>query len=283
MHLYNGAVRLLKAAKAIMTQQGVTPVPGMGYTFSNQPYEDLIIHVITDNLWKLTHFRTNGNVDLSVGLLFDTDAVEKEGLLDGVNRFVLPTYIWHGWLEPQRFVYVKDVDLTNPLPSSMVMCAKKGMEDVGEEFGRTWATNLHDQGFFTTARDKQDRKPTITGMVEEAIEGSHPVMAVLPEWMHSYQKNPAGTIPFIIEPDGSIAHYPPKNGTDYNLRELQQIVEGSIEPMYLPSGDLMIINEDGYEVLPVNPVASVLIRSLYRQPTQKLYGRVIVIRNEMLK
>lgn len=49
----------------------------------------------------------------------------------------------------------------------------------------------------------------------------------------------------VIRVDGSTEEVEPANGTDFSLKELQDIVEGYIETVSLKDGRLMVINEEG--------------------------------------
>lgn len=40
----------------------------------------------------------------------------------------------------------------------------------------------------------------------------------------------------------------PKNGKDFKLEEMQELVGGDVEVIYLPNGDKFIVNEDGYNL-----------------------------------
>lgn len=63
----------------------------------------------------------------------------------------------------------------------------------------------------------------------------------------------------IIYAQGGTEPIKPKNGTDFQLEELREIVGGYIEVTYTKSGKLMIVNEEGKLIgLPFNPVATML-------------------------
>jgi hypothetical protein len=49
----------------------------------------------------------------------------------------------------------------------------------------------------------------------------------------------------IIKTNGEIIYAEPKNGKDFKLRELQAIVDGYIEIVWLPNDKIMVVNEDG--------------------------------------
>ena len=60
----------------------------------------------------------------------------------------------------------------------------------------------------------------------------------------------------IIKADGTEIAVTPKNGKDFKLDELQPIVGGYIEIVYLP-GRFMVVNEEGKLMgLPINGKAS---------------------------
>ena len=59
--------------------------------------------------------------------------------------------------------------------------------------------------------------------------------------------------------DGTIKHVEPKNGTDFSLEELQGYVGGYIEIVVLPSGQFLVVNEEGIiHGLPLNVYASAI-------------------------
>ena len=63
----------------------------------------------------------------------------------------------------------------------------------------------------------------------------------------------------LIQPDGTVAPITPKNGTDFQLDELQEIVGGDIQIVRPPGmpGVIMVINEEGkLKDLATNPIAS---------------------------
>lgn len=49
----------------------------------------------------------------------------------------------------------------------------------------------------------------------------------------------------IYKTDGTITTVEPKNGTDYSLEELQEIVGGYIEVLPLNEDEIMVLNEEG--------------------------------------
>lgn len=49
----------------------------------------------------------------------------------------------------------------------------------------------------------------------------------------------------IIKTDGTIIEVQPKNGTDFQLEELQAVVEGYIQIVRLDNDKVMVVNEEG--------------------------------------
>lgn len=49
----------------------------------------------------------------------------------------------------------------------------------------------------------------------------------------------------IIKADGAVIDVKPKNGKDFSLKELQSIVGGYIEIVYLKDGNILVINDEG--------------------------------------
>ena len=67
----------------------------------------------------------------------------------------------------------------------------------------------------------------------------------------------AMTMARILRANGAVEETAPKNGRDFSLEELKNIVGGYIEIVPLESGEIMIVNEEGklYH-LPVNMQAT---------------------------
>ena len=49
----------------------------------------------------------------------------------------------------------------------------------------------------------------------------------------------------VLMTDGIVLKAEPKNGTDFSLEELQQIVGGYIEVLYLSKSQIMVVNDEG--------------------------------------
>lgn len=68
----------------------------------------------------------------------------------------------------------------------------------------------------------------------------------------------------LIKSNGEVSEVCPKNGTDFQLDELQGFVGGLIEIVYpmtgAPKGTILVVNEEGKLInLPVNGVASAMM------------------------
>ena len=64
---------------------------------------------------------------------------------------------------------------------------------------------------------------------------------------------------FIYQANGEIIPIMPKDGKFFSLKEMQSIVDGHIEIVYLQDGRLMIVNEEGkLDGLNPNPEATKL-------------------------
>lgn len=61
----------------------------------------------------------------------------------------------------------------------------------------------------------------------------------------------------LIKADGETRLVAPKNGRYFELDELQELVDGFIENVYLSDGSIMVINEDGKALgFPINKKAT---------------------------
>lgn len=87
----------------------------------------------------------------------------------------------------------------------------------------------------------------------------------------------------IVYPDKEYEDYTPKNGTTFELYEMQKIVGGFIEIVHLNDGRLMIVNEEGLlQGLPVNIEATNILRRDH-STTQFIIGNAIVCDADMVK
>jgi hypothetical protein len=78
----------------------------------------------------------------------------------------------------------------------------------------------------------------------------------------------------LIQPDGGETTVEPRNGSDFQLDELQGFIGGGcIELVYLPDGSLMVIDEEGkLKGFTPNPVATML----YDNPDDIIVGPALV-------
>lgn len=85
----------------------------------------------------------------------------------------------------------------------------------------------------------------------------------------------------IIRTNGEREPVEPKNGNDFNLQEITDIVNGYIEIAETTDGRLMVLNEEGKLLgLPFNPVAT----ELYKYNTNDfIVGDVLVCDRNQIK
>lgn len=87
----------------------------------------------------------------------------------------------------------------------------------------------------------------------------------------------------IYYPNGDFQETQPKNGTTFELEEMQEIVGGYIEVIRLKDGRLMIVNEEGLlQGLPVNIEATNILRRDH-STTQYIVGNAIVCDSDMFE
>lgn len=83
----------------------------------------------------------------------------------------------------------------------------------------------------------------------------------------------------IYKTNGEVLQTTPKNGKDFSLEEMQAIVGGYIEIVYLDNGQLMIVNEEGkINGSPLNDNASMLVGY-----TDLIMGDVLVCESKQVK
>ena len=91
------------------------------------------------------------------------------------------------------------------------------------------------------------------------------------KWAHVYYHN------------GDFQETQPKNGTTFELEELQEIVGGYIEVIRLNDGRIIIVNEEGLNLnLPVNIEATNILRRDH-STTQYIVGNAIVCDADMIE
>ena len=87
----------------------------------------------------------------------------------------------------------------------------------------------------------------------------------------------------IIYTDKGAEDYTPKNGTTFELEEMQKIVGGYIEIVRLNDGRIIIVNEDGLSLnLPVNIEATNILRRDH-STTEYIVGNAIVCDADMIE
>jgi hypothetical protein len=83
----------------------------------------------------------------------------------------------------------------------------------------------------------------------------------------------------IICSDGKEITIKPKNGKDFKLKEMQEIVGGLIEIIHLDNNQIMVINEEGkLENLPFNQKATNIVNN-----SDIIVGDVLVCDSTMVK
>lgn len=87
----------------------------------------------------------------------------------------------------------------------------------------------------------------------------------------------------IVYPDKDSEDYTPKNGTTFELEELQEVVGGYIEIIRLNDGRVIVVNEEGLlQGLPVNIEATNILRRDH-STTQYIVGNAIVCDADMVE
>ena len=88
----------------------------------------------------------------------------------------------------------------------------------------------------------------------------------------------------LIKTDATTAGIFPANGSDFQLEELQGLVDGRIEIVTVTEKVIMVINEEGKDVLPINVMATVMAkaqRAIF--PWDYICGDVVMCPSEMVK
>lgn len=88
----------------------------------------------------------------------------------------------------------------------------------------------------------------------------------------------------LIKADGTKQEVQPNNGLDFELEELQQFVDGYIQIVNLRNGKILVINEEGKDVYPVNEKAIEI--ALKRNAIfwlDYICGDVVLCKNEEVK
>lgn len=81
----------------------------------------------------------------------------------------------------------------------------------------------------------------------------------------------------LMLPDGKIVNVKPAGGRYFTLEEMQQAVGGYIEMVHLPSGRVLVVNEEGLlKGLPENPRASMLWQTEFGVANGNIVGAALV-------
>lgn len=90
----------------------------------------------------------------------------------------------------------------------------------------------------------------------------------------------------IIKTTGETIEVKPKNGTDFQLKELQEVVGGYIQILHIyRTGELMVVNDEGrLEGLPRNGKATTYAKQYNAIfPNDYIAGNVLVCDQEQIK
>ena len=88
----------------------------------------------------------------------------------------------------------------------------------------------------------------------------------------------------LIKTDGTAKGVTPLNGGDFSLEELQGLVEGLIEIVPLTENVIMVVNEDGKGVLPMNFSATVIAKAQNAIfPYDYIAGNALMCPSDMVK
>jgi hypothetical protein len=86
----------------------------------------------------------------------------------------------------------------------------------------------------------------------------------------------------IIYSNGKEVDVEPENGKDFKLAEMQKIVGGLIEIIYLDNNQIMIVNEEGkLENLPLNQKATNIANN--NHIIDLIVGDVLICDSKMVK
>ena len=88
----------------------------------------------------------------------------------------------------------------------------------------------------------------------------------------------------LIQSDGEAKGVIPANGGDFTLEELQGFVEGYIEIVPLTENVIMVVNEEGKGVLPLNVPATIIAKAQNAIfPYDYIAGNALMCPSEMVK
>lgn len=87
----------------------------------------------------------------------------------------------------------------------------------------------------------------------------------------------------IIKANGEIVEVSPNNGVDFKLEELQTIVNGYIEIVWMPNDEIMVVNEEGKLMdLPLNEIATTIYRNAFGY-CDSIVGDVLICNNNQVE
>lgn len=88
----------------------------------------------------------------------------------------------------------------------------------------------------------------------------------------------------IIKTNGTHQSVQPANGTDFTLEEMQAIVGGDIELVFLNETEIMVVNEEGkINDLAYNPAATRIFKENHPSVSDYIVGDVLVCNDEQIK
>jgi hypothetical protein len=88
----------------------------------------------------------------------------------------------------------------------------------------------------------------------------------------------------IIKTNGTRQSVQPTNGTDFTLEEMQGIVGGDIELVFLNETEIMVVNEEGkVNALAYNSAATHIFKENHPSVSDYIVGDVLVCNNEQIK
>lgn len=88
----------------------------------------------------------------------------------------------------------------------------------------------------------------------------------------------------LIKEDGNTQPIEPNNGLSFELEELQGLVGGTIEIIYLTKDTILVLNEEGKingKCLP-NPAATAFFQMAF-DTEDEIYGEVVMCDNSLVK
>lgn len=122
----------------------------------------------------------------------------------------------------------------------------------------------------------------VKGMLVEYIEQNHKKASgrragLQAKGLKPSRKAAASEIPTLISANGGERVVMPANGTDFKLREVQKMIGGYVEVVYLRDGRIMLVDEEGLlKGLPLNRAAS-------RMAGRPIVGEALVMPNDMFR